>query len=196
MFAALLDTCALYPSTCRDFLLSLAIESIYRPLWSSEILAELEEHETAKLARVGAEHGFGPDEAARRTTSLITAMEAAFPDARVDGWEPLEGTYGLPDPDDEHVLAAAVIGGAGVIVTWNLRDFPRDHVPAHIDIVPPEKFALDQVHQNPIAALRAVRSMAKRNTREPDTVDGILDKISTTYGMTETAQVIREVDRD
>jgi hypothetical protein len=49
--------------------------------------------------------------------------------------------FGLPDADDERVVVAAVIAGADVIVTQNLKDFPRALVPAGIELQAPDKFA-------------------------------------------------------
>jgi hypothetical protein len=88
----------------RDFLMSMAVEGLYRPLWSGVILDELEFHEAAKLERRG-------HSAASAQARLVGTMREHFDDALVTGWEPLEGTFSLPDPDDEHVVAAAVVGG-------------------------------------------------------------------------------------
>jgi hypothetical protein len=145
VFTALLDTCVLWPSLQRDVLLSLAAEGMYRPGWSSAILAELEYHEAVKLIERGAE----PAEAEARAARRIDQMRQAFDDAETDGWEGLEGTYGLPDPNDEHVVAAAVVAGAGAIVTLNLKDFPVALMPRGIEVSDPATFALNTVSLDP-----------------------------------------------
>ena len=137
MFAAILDTNVLWPSLQRDFLLSMAVEGLYRPLWSEAILEELHLHEQLKLIDRGS------DEAAALASAerLVDRMRANFADALVTGWEPLDGTFGLPDCDDEHVLAAAVIGGAGAIVTDNAKHFPAELVPNRIQVLHAKDFA-------------------------------------------------------
>ncbi|RFU19153.1 PIN domain-containing protein [Geodermatophilus marinus] len=192
MFTALLDTSVLWPSLQRDFLLSLAIEGLYRPVWSSAILEELEEHESLKLQ----ERGASQVEAEQRTRDLLTQMRTHFADAEVEGWEPLEGTFGLPDPDDEHVVAAAVIACAGAIVTTNLKHFPAAKLPGALEALPAHEFALNSVGLDPRRALRAVEAIAARSGRvgEAWTVSGVLDRLEARYAMGEAVELLRQVE--
>ncbi|GAA1469356.1 PIN domain-containing protein [Microbacterium thalassium] len=190
MFTATLDTSVLWPSLQRDFLLSLAIEGAYRPTWSSAILDELEFHEEAKLVK----RGMPVTKAAGRAATLIAAMRREFADAEVEGWEPLEGTFGLPDPDDEHVVAAAVIAGAGAIVTENLKDFPTGKIPPGIQLLSATEFAKNTVALNPRHALAAVQEIASRSGRYGSalTVEEILDTLRDRYGMIEAVEMMVE----
>jgi hypothetical protein len=179
----------LWPSLQRDFLLSLAIEGLYRPLWSREILAELEYHETQKLINRGEQ----PDAAAVRARHLIDQMTTAFDDALVENWEPHDGTFNLPDPDDEHVAAAALIGGAGAIVSANSKDSPIAKIPTHIKVPSSAEFAADTVSISPDFALRTVEIMASRFSKPPLTTEEILTRLIQRYHMTEAAELIRAV---
>ena len=49
-------------------------------------------------------------------------MNTAVRDCIVTGYLQLVDSLTLPDPDDRHVLAAAMHAGAGEIVTFNLSD--------------------------------------------------------------------------
>lgn len=92
-------------------------------------------------------------------------MRASFGDAEVQGWRLLEGSFGLPDPDDEHVAAAAVIACAGAIVTVNVKDFPADRLPDTLEVLHPAVFALNTVSLDPVRAARAVQAIASRSGR-------------------------------
>ncbi|HLR28187.1 MAG TPA: PIN domain-containing protein [Ruania sp.] len=188
MFAAVLDTSVLWPSLQRDFLLSLAAEGAYRPLWSEAILDELVYHEAQKLTGRGWK-GSEADAAAQR---LIDRMSQAFDDALVADWQALQGSYDLPDPDDEHVLAAAVIGGAEVIVTDNLKDFPVSRLPEPVRAVAARDFVYDTVRQHLTLACRAVLAICERSGRHGQRLyaAGLLTILGERYQMTATTELL------
>ena len=92
MFPAFLDTCTLYGAYLCDSLLRLAEAGTYRPLWSADVLDELER---ALVVR-GLEK--------KAVTHRIGEMRRAFPDAEVRGYENLVERMTC-DPKDRHVLA-------------------------------------------------------------------------------------------
>ncbi|MET8774068.1 PIN domain-containing protein [Nocardia sp. NPDC004654] len=186
MFGAVLDTCVLWPSLQRDFLLSLAVENLFRPLWSDAILTELELHEKRKL--IG--RGTDPATAHRRACGLVAVMTSAFDDALVRGWEPLEGSFGLPDPDDEHVVAAAVVSNAGALVTENWRDFPASLMPTGLQVVGAAEFAANTCAVDPARALVAVQKISMRHRDPAQTVDQVLAILATRYKMHEAVELM------
>lgn len=183
----MLDTCVLWPSLQRDVLLSLAAENLYRPLWSTAVLEELEFHEARKLVRRGA----APDDAAARAAHLVKQMTAAFDDARIADWEALEGSFDLPDPDDEHLVAAAVIGGAEAIVSDNISDLPQGKMPTHIQVIKPAVFVADTVAVSPDAAVHAFRTMISRRTNPPETFEHVLEVLEQRYWMVDAVEMLR-----
>lgn len=148
-FPAFLDTCSIYGGYLCDTLLRLAEAGVYRPLWSAGVLDELRRNLTEK-ARVA-------DEAA---AYRVSEMQQSFPDAEVRGYEPLAESMTC-DPKDRHVLAAAVRGGAEVLVTFNTADFPAEPAGRYdITVVHPDDFLLDQLDLHPGAVLAALRAQA------------------------------------
>lgn len=188
MFSAVLDSSVLWPSLQRNFLLSLAAERTYSPKWSTAILDEVIVNEAEKLTK----RGTPAEEAERSAERLIGQMSTAFDDALVTDWEPLEGTYGLPDPDDEHVLAAAVMCGAEVIVTENLKDFPASKLPAPVRAIPARDFVHDTVRAHLTQSCRAVIAICDRSGRHGPklTAADLLAIFDERYNMTETVELL------
>jgi predicted nucleic acid-binding protein len=157
-YAAVLDACVLYPAPLRDLLLSLAQAGLYHARWTDDIhdewtrnlLAERPDLDPAQL---------------RRTREL---MNQSVPDALVTQHLPLVDSLRLPDPDDRHVLAAAIAGHADAIVTFNLKDFPASALAPHgIEAQHPDDFILNQFELSSFAALAAVKAMRARLRNPP-----------------------------
>lgn len=144
-----LDACVLYPSLLRDLLMHLGLTGLYQPKWTDHIQQEWQRSLLAQRPDICAEQ-------LRRTETL---MNQALPDARIVGYEDLIEGLNLPDPDDRHVLAAAIRSGATAIVTTNLRDFPAERLTAFgIEALDPDVFVCDLFDLNNALVIRAVRN--------------------------------------
>ncbi len=153
---ALLDTCVLYPTVLREMLLGVADAELFAPLWSPRILEE--------WRHVAARRG---DEAV--AGAEIALLEARWPDAAVTARAADEDRLWLPDPGDVHVLGAAIAGGAEVLVTLNVADFPRAALAAHdIALRHPDHFLLERLAQDP----DAVAAVAERVRAKAEELSG------------------------
>jgi hypothetical protein len=165
-FVVLYDACVLYPAPLRDFLVRLASAGIVRARWSAAILDE--------CFRSILEHR--PDlksEALQRTRELMTR---AVPDCMVTGFEGLIDGLALPDPDDRHVLAAAIRAGAQAIVTFNLDDFPAAQLgPYSIEAKHPDDFIIDTIDLSPGAVAKVLAEQAAALKNPPRSVAELLD---------------------
>lgn len=162
---ALLDANVLYPAPIRDILMQLAVEDLFRAKWTADIHREWIE----ALLR----HEPHRDRAALERTR--TLMDTAVRDALITGYEALIETLVLPDPDDRHVLAAAIVGRCDVIVTQNLQDFPEDALkPYGIETQHPDDFLASHLSLAPGKFCVAVRKVRARLKNPPYSVEDYL----------------------
>lgn len=156
-YPVVLDACVLYPSLLRDLLLRLGIKGLYQPKWTQTIQ---EEWQRSLLQN-------RPDLTAEQIKRTDELMNQAIPDAMVTGYKNLIGSINLPDPDDRHVVAAAVRCNAEVIVTLNLKDFPASQmVDFDIESLHPDEFISDLFDLNHALALQAVAEQ-RMSMRKP-----------------------------
>lgn len=147
-FIVLLDANVLFPFRKRDILLRFYHAGLYRARWSGQILDEW----TRNLLSLR------PDLSAS-ISSQLDAMHREFPEALVTGYERLIEGLELPDPDDRHVLAAAILSGAQHIITENLADFPADALePFAIEAIDADDFLSRTYDLYPTEALQVCRA--------------------------------------
>jgi predicted nucleic acid-binding protein len=144
---ALFDANVLLPTVLREILLAVARAGLYQPLWSARILEE--------WARAAARQGL---EAEAR--GEIALLRANWPKAELPPAPEIEARLWLPDKDDIHVLASAVAGEAGVLVTENGKDFPRAELSNWgVRRQSADEFLLACLERDPDAVSAAVRGV-------------------------------------
>ncbi len=120
MTITVVDACVLAGTIRRHVVLLFALEGVLQPVWSPRILFETRRAIPKTMKSSGLDES-GLSAYAEQVMHLI---EAGFPEANTTPRN-IELEYSLPDPDDEHVLQLALSANAAVIITENLRDFPR-----------------------------------------------------------------------
>ena len=178
---ALFDACVLYPAPLRDLLMHLATSGLLDAKWTETIHAEWIDNLLAARS----------DLTRKQLEWTRQRMNAAVPAAVITGFEHLIPTLILPDPDDRHVLAAAIHAGANTIVTFNLRDFPNDMLSSFgIQAIHPDEFVFRILTASPAEVCGAVKRQRKSLKNPPKTVEELLATYEA-QGLPQTVAALR-----
>ena len=180
-FGATYDACVLYPAGVRDLLVRLAQTGLFRARWTDRILDEM-------VRSILADR---PDLTPTRLMRTRRMMCDAVADCLTTGYESLIDGLELPDPDDRHVLAAAIRAGSEVIVTENLKDFPTKALePYNIEAQTPDVFVLHLIELAPSTVRAVVQHQAAALDNPPMTVGEVLDHLARS-GLPRAAAALR-----
>lgn len=182
---AILDACVLYPAPIRDLLLHLANLDLYIPKWSEEIQEEWIRN--LLLNR--------PDIHVDQLQQTKAAMNRIFPDANILNYNRLKDSVHLPDKDDNHVLSAAILCDADIIITANLKDFPNQYL-AKFDILAqhPDFFISNLINLNPKKASVAFNNQVSFLKNPPLTVQQVLTSLKSS-GLEQTVNLLTDLVR-
>lgn len=162
----ILDACVLYPAPLRDLLMQLALGDLFRARWTEQIHREW-------IRSVLKNNPHLQPKQLERTREL---MNQHVRDCLVTDYETLIPALSLPDPDDRHVLAAAIHCGAGLIITFNGSDFPDAELAQfRIAAQHPDDFIVTLLDERPGEVATAAEIVRQRLKRDPKSVEEYLD---------------------
>lgn len=155
---AVYDACVLYSAFLRDLLVRIAIHgrlvNAVRAKWTGRIHREW-------IRAIRRQRPDVPLSNLMRTRRL---MDQHVRGARVRQYERWERRLTLPDPNDRHVLAAALACVADVIVTFNTDDFPISILsPFGVEAVTPDMFLIQLLSTGVVVSAVAEHRASLRN---------------------------------
>jgi predicted nucleic acid-binding protein len=178
---AIYDANILYPAPLRDLVIRLAQAGLVHARWTEQIHDEWVRNVLKDNPQLSPE----------RLARTRTLMNEAVRDCLVTGYEDLIGSLSLPDPDDRHVLAAAIRAGAEVIITYNLSDFPAATLACYdVEARHPDDFLLELLDFAPGTFCTAVKRQRESLRNPPRTVEELLSTLEG-HGLTQTVARLR-----
>lgn len=175
-YTVLFDANVLYPAPMRDALMQLAVTDLFKAKWTAYIHREW-------IDALLRNEPHRDRAALERNRDL---MDRATRDCLVTGYEALVPTLTLPDPDDRHVLATAIVGRCDAIVTQNLKDFPPEALaPFGIEPQHPDDFFRNQLTLALGLVCSGLRKVRARLRNPPKSVEEYLP-ILTQQGLVAT----------
>jgi len=181
-FTVVYDACVLYPAPLRDLLMRLALTDVFRARWSDQIHDEW----------ISAILKNRPDVDLAKLQNTRELMDRNVRDCLVTGYEYLLPVIELPDPNDRHVVAAAIHCNASVIVTTNIRDFPAEILAQHdLEALHPDDFIFYQFDLHTHVVVEAAARQRQALRKPPKTVEEFLD-ILLKQGLTQTVDRLRD----
>lgn len=182
-FTVVYDANVLYPAPLRDLLMRLALTDLFGARWTDDIHDEWIRNVLA--AR--------PDLTLKQLERTRELMNAHVRDCVVEGYRSLIPGLELPDPDDRHVLAAAIRANASVIVTFNLKDFPAAQVEQYgVEAQHPDEFITHLIDLNQAKVCAAAEEQRRSLRNPPKTVEEYLETLLT-QGLPQTATLLRSL---
>lgn len=181
-YTALLDANVLVPIRLTDLLMQLAVDDLFRPKWTTDIHREWIKVLERKRPNIGLD----------RLEKRRKQMDAEARDPLVTGYKSLEGDLRLPDENDRHVLAAAIVGGCDVIVTYNLKDFPKETLSTFdMEAQHPDVFLTNHLDLFPGKFCAAVLKVRQRHRKKIYSFEEYLDSLAE-IELVATAASLRE----
>lgn len=162
---AVLDSCVLFQAPLRDLLMRMAVLDVFRARWSNMIHEEWMRNL----------HERRPDIPADRIERTRDLMNAHVREGLVSHFKHLIPTIHLPDPGDRHVVALARYYKAECIVTYILRDFPREELDTfHIVAIHPDEFLTECIGHAPSLCHKALSAQQRALNNPPMSIDMLL----------------------
>jgi predicted nucleic acid-binding protein len=181
---AVLDACVLYPIAVTDALISLGSRGLFRAKWTTRIESEwtraIENRRPDLVGRLGT----------RRDAMRAAIVDWEVADLAV---EAISLDAQLPDPDDGHVIAAAIGAQADLIVSFNVADFPQRVLDTYgLEVVHPDEFIVSLKESDDLLWIDTFASM-KQRLRKPVLSSHEFAEAFERAGLPNTADALRAV---